>query len=129
MKSKTLLLHPDLYPKDEQIRAGFSFRPYIDFLRKRSHTSPKSPEFYRYIISRLEADPWLFSQEVDADLMLNEHTELLQLVIASLSTITASHDLDHVQLSIPYTMEIVYQSHSMPITITFRKDEKKFRAF
>lgn len=112
MKSKMLLPHPELYEKDEQIRAGFSFRPYIDFLQKRSQTSPKSPEFYRYIISRLEADPRLSNAEVDAEFVLGEHTDLLQLVIASLYTITASHDLDHVQLSIPYRMEIVHASHT-----------------
>jgi hypothetical protein len=106
-----LLPHPNLYQKDDQLRAGFSFRPYINFLRRRADASSKSPELYKYIISRLEAHDELHGADLSPENVLTAHGDLLQLVIASLYTITSSLDLDHLQISLPYRFAVMYESH------------------
>jgi hypothetical protein len=112
MKSKILSLHPEYEKLEQNINAAFSFRPYVEFLRKRVvNMQGRSPDLYRYIISRLEAEPALLSPIEDVEL-LNRHYELVQLAVSSLFALNNGLDHLYFHLSVPYRFEIIYQSHS-----------------
>ncbi|HSF46675.1 MAG TPA: hypothetical protein VLA58_11730 [Chitinophagaceae bacterium] len=112
MKSKILSLHPDYDEVDQKINAAFSFRPYVEFLRNRViNIQGKSPDLYRYIISRLESEPELLSPIRDIEL-LNKHYDLVQLTISSLFALHNSVDHLYFHVSVPYRFDVIYQSHS-----------------
>ena len=111
MKSKILSLHPE-YEVEQNINAAFSFRPFVEFLRRRVlGMEGRSPDLYRYIISRLESEPELLSPIEDVEL-LNRHYDLVQLTVSSLFALNNGVDHLYFHLSVPFRFEVIYQSHS-----------------
>jgi len=112
MKSKILIPHPDHDEVDPKINAAFSFRPFVEFLKRRVAQGPgATPDLYHYIISCFEARPAILGPIRDAGLM-DAHYDLVQLAVSSLYALTRTTDSLYFHLSLPYRFEIVYQSHA-----------------
>jgi hypothetical protein len=112
MKSKILIPHPEYYEVDPLINAAFSFRPFVEFLKKRElSVNGSSPDLYRYIISTLESHPELL-EPVEELSSLDRYYDLIQLTVSSLFAITNTVDHLYFHISVPYRFEIIYQSHS-----------------
>jgi hypothetical protein len=112
MKSKILIPHPEYHEVDQKINAAFSFRPFVDFLKKRVlSVHGRSPDLYRYVIAGLESNPALLEPVEDLS-VLEKHNDLIQLTVSSLFAITNTVDHLYFHISVPYRFEIIYQSHS-----------------
>jgi hypothetical protein len=127
MKSKILIPHPEYYEVDPKINAAFSFRPFVDFLKRRVlSVHGRSPDLYHYIISTLESNPELL-KPVEDPVVIDNHYDLIQLTVSSLFAITNTVDHLYFHISVPYRFEIVYQSHTS--NVFFYSDDGHYIRF
>ena len=108
------------------IDSHISFLPFVNFLKdKLAVTSGTRADFYRYLISKFEAQPELLRQ-VENVQILDDHDELLELLSTVIFPVVTDEEKNNFTFSAPYQFNIF--SYSEPFRRLFiDKEETKLK--
>ena len=109
-RSKMLAAEQTFTKELPQIDSKISFLPLIDYLKeKRSAASDIKSDCYRYLIKKFEAEPHLSKTLTDVEI-LEEHTDLLELLGTMLFPIVSKYEKQTFALGTPYVFEVFHYS-------------------
>lgn len=111
-KVKLLTTLPGSTEGDRFFDSHISFLPFINFLKDKSAggTDTRS-RFFNYLVERFETEPALLQPVHDTGL-LNEHSDLLELLGTSLFPVVTDPEKNIFTLAVPYQFSIFNESAS-----------------
>lgn len=105
------------------IDSKISFLPYINYLKeKRTVAEGIRADIYKYLINRFEAEPALL-QPIPNVQLLNEHSDLLELLGTTLFPVVGDHEKNSFALAAPYQFQVFYYSESFKNLFLDKQEE------
>lgn len=109
-RSKMLTAEPAKLQSLPVIKNTISFGPFVEYLRsKRSAVSETRERLYNYVINRFESQPSLL-KPVDNIGLMDEHADLMELLITSLFPVIGSQQKYSFAIAAPYEFSVFYYS-------------------
>jgi hypothetical protein len=105
------------------VDSRISFRPFINYLKDKLSERPDTrSRIYNYLIERLEAEPALLGNEVNAD-VLGENGDLLELLGTTLFPVVSEQEKNMFTMAMPYRFDVF--NYSTPFRKLFIDEGEK----
>ena len=122
-RSKMLTAEPLMTKVLPEIQSKISFLPLLHYLKeKQADVSELKANCYKFLINKFEAEPD-FSEEIGDYKMLEEHSDLLELLSTMLFPLVSKSEKQTFALATPYQFQVFYYSDCF--RELFMDDEEK----
>jgi hypothetical protein len=109
-RPKLLAPLPALTAELPVIDSKISFLPFVDYLKEKLSTvSQSNSKFFNQLTEHFEKKPALL-QPIDDFAVLEEETELLELLCSSLFPVVSEHQKNSFALTVPFQFQLFYNS-------------------